>query len=178
MANEPIENADAAEGGKKGKLFSLKKLAILGGVVVVQGVLFFVAFKLGGGGPQAVHGAGNPVIEDPAASQPVGGAEVSLLRSFKVPNDKTGVLRIYDVDLAVVVPEDQKDHMKALVQERNAEVSDRVAHIIRGATDRMLREEDLRILKAQLLKALQETTRGEIEIRSVLVPRFVPIRAE
>lgn len=177
MADEPESKAadESSEGKKRG--LSKKTLGIVLGVALLQGIAFFVVFKLASGGPAAAHGEGSHAIEA-ATSQPAVGAEVVVLKSFKVPNDKSGVLRIYDVDLSVVVPMHQKEHMTQLVDDRRGEISDAVARVVRGATDRMLREDDLRILRAQLQEELRNITHEEDLVQRVLIPKFVPIRAE
>lgn len=155
-----------------------RTLGIVLGVAVAQGVAFFVIFKVAGGGPEAAHGEQSHAIEAAPSSQTAGGAEVALLRSFKVPNDKSGVLRVYDIDLSVVVAAADKARVETLVERHAGAIADCVAGIVRGATDRMLREDDLRVLRAQLLEGLREVTGDEHLIQRVLIPKFVPLRAE
>lgn len=168
MADEPaMTEATAAP-----RRFSKKTLGIVLAVAVVQGLAFFLIFKLAGGTPEPAHGEGSHALE---AKPAVGFSEVSLLKSFKVPNDKTGRLWIYDIDLSVVVKEDRKGRMLKIAEARAAEIGDRVARIVRAATDQMLREDDLEVLRGQLAEALAEVTEDESLIERVLIPRFVPI---
>lgn len=155
-----------------------KTLAIVLAVAVGEAVIFGILFKVAGGGPAAAHGEGQHAVEGAAASQPVGVAEVLLVKSFRVPNDKSGRLYIYDLDISVVVPLNAKERMEILVKERGAEIGDRIARIIRGASDRMLREDDLRALRQQLLEGLREISRDEMLVQRVLIPRFVPMRSD
>jgi len=177
MAEEPRNEAaeESSKPGKKG--VSKKKLGIVLGIALAQAAAFFVVFKLASGGPEAAHGEGSPAIETPT-SQPMTGAEVVLLKSFKVPNDKSGVLRIYDMDVSVVVPQEDKERMATLAAEHAGEIADAVSQIVRAATDHMLREDDLRILRGQFLDEIRTIMRDEENVRRVLIPRFVPIRAE
>jgi flagellar basal body-associated protein FliL len=155
-----------------------KTLSIVLGVAVAEAAAFFIIFKLAAGGPEAAHGEGSHVIEGPAASQPVGLAEVLLLRSLRVPNDKSGRMYIYDLDISVVVPLSEKARIEGIAKQREGEIADRVARIVRGATDRMLREDDLRALRQQLMEGLREVTNDETSIQRVLIPRFVPLRSD
>lgn len=178
MADRPDNpSAQADEAGRR-KRFSPRLLAIVGAVAVLQSAGFFVVFKVFGSHPEAAHGEHNPAIAGANASAGTKMAEVVVLKSFKVPNDQTGVLRIYDLDLSVVVPADQVRRMESLLEERSGEIGDRVARILRGATDEMLRENDLRVLKAQVQRALEELTRDKTLVQRVLIPRLMPIRAE
>lgn len=176
MAEEP-QSAEVVVEGPKKKGLPKKTLGIVAGVAILQGVGFLVVFKMMGGSPEPAHGDQNPVIE-PAASQPVQGAEVRLLKSFKVPNDRAGVLRIYDIDLSIVIPIDRKEEVEQLVAERSASIADRVARIVRGATEQMLRETDLRALRDQLEMGIEEIIGDEDLVQRVLIPKFVPIRAQ
>jgi hypothetical protein len=135
-----------------------------------------VLFKFVGGGPQAAQAEGSHGAE--ATTQPVGEAEVPVLKGFRVPNDKLGRMYLYDLDLSVTVPLDKKEQMETLVKERSAEIGDRMARIMRGATDRMLKEDDLRALRQQMLETLREIVADENLIQRVLIPRFVPMRAD
>ncbi len=150
-------------------------LGIVAAVAVLQGVGFFIVFKFVGGRPDAAHGETSHVIEGAATSQPVTLAEVALIKSFKVPNDKTGRMWLYDMDVAVVVRADLKERMEKLAAERAGEIADCVARIVRGATERMLKEDDLRVLRTQLVQGFNEITQDEQLIQRVLIPRFVPL---
>jgi len=150
-------------------------LGIVAGMAVLQGVGFFVIFKMMGGRPEAAHGEGNHVVATAPASQPATLAEVALLRGFKVPNDKTGRMWLYDLDIAVVVPADQKERMEKLATERAGELADCASRVVRGASDRMLREDDLSLLRSQLMQGFQEIAKDDKLIQRVLIPRFVPL---
>lgn len=169
-------DAPSPEAAPKKKL--PKTLIIVLGVAIGEAVVFGVLFKVAGGGPAAAHGEGQHAVQGPVATQPVGVAEVLLVKSFRVPNDKSGRLYIYDLDISVVVPLDAKERMETLVKERGGEIGDRIARIVRGASDRMLREDDLRALRQQLLEGLREISRDEILVQRVLIPRFVPMRSD
>jgi flagellar basal body-associated protein FliL len=175
MADQPAQTESAPP--KKKKKLPLT-LGIVLGVAIAEAAVFFLVFKMGGSGPQPAHAEESHAVEGPAASQPVGVAEVPLLKSCRVPNDKSGRMYIYDLDLSVVVPSDQKERMEGLVKQRAAEIGDRMARILRSASDRMLKEDDLRALRQQMLEGLREIMGEESLIERVLIPRFVPMRAD
>ncbi len=170
MADEP-----GAEAASPRKSFPKKTIGVVMGIAVVQGALFFAAFKFLGGGPEPAHGEDSHAIEGEATKKPTGVAEVALLRGFKVPNEKRGRLWIYDIDVSVVVPEDRKGDMQEIAKKREAEIADRVARILRAATDDVLTEVDLRILRGQIKEMLDELTEDPDLVQRILLPRFVPI---
>ncbi len=150
----------------------------VGGVAIIEAAIFLLVFKAGGSGPKPAQAEGTHAIEVPATTQPVGVAEVTVLRSFRVPNDKTGVMYLYDMDVSVVVASSNREKMETLVKERAGEIGDRLARIMRGATERMLREDDLRALRMQVQEALADITACPDLVQRVLIPRFVPIRSD
>ena len=171
----PADEAAEQQAAPKPKKRLPLILGIVGGMAVLQGVGFFIIFKTMGGRPEAAHGETSHAVETAPASQPATLAEVAILKSFRVPNDKTGRMWLYDLDIAVVVPSDQKEQMEKLVEERAGELADCAARIIRGASDRMLQEDDLSLLRSQLAKGFGEIIADDKLIQRVLIPRFVPL---
>ena len=104
-------------------------------------------------------------------------AEVTVQRNLRVPNEKSGRMWIYDMDITVVVSTNDKERLEGLVKQRAGEIGDTLAGIVRSAPDRMLRETDLRALRYQVMEALREIVGEENLIQRVLIPRFVPIPA-
>jgi flagellar basal body-associated protein FliL len=68
--------------------------------------------------------------------------------------------------------------VEGLVKQRSGEIGDRIARILRSASDRVLKEDDLRALRQQVLETLREIVEDENLIQRVLIPRFVPMRAD
>jgi flagellar basal body-associated protein FliL len=151
-------------------------VGIVLGVAIAEAAAFFIVFKFAGGGPRAAQAETGHAIE--AATQPAGVAEVPVLKSFRVPNDKLGRMYLYDLDVSVVVPLEQKERVEGLVKQRSGEIGDRIARILRSASDRVLKEDDLRALRQQVLETLREIVEDENLIQRVLIPRFVPMRAD
>jgi hypothetical protein len=156
-------------------------LALVLGVAVVEGIGFYAATKIFGGGPQVAYGEGegreNVLDGDEAGAVPKT-VEAEVLTRFKVPNDKRGRLYIYDFDLAIKVPHDRAAEAARLVAERQREISDRVARIVRAADPAVLHEPELKTLRLRLQQAIGEVAGDENLIIEVLIPRCVPIRSD
>jgi flagellar basal body-associated protein FliL len=176
---KPQEPAAAAPKVKKGLP---KTLIIVIAVTVVEGGLFFGAMKMFGGGPQVAHGAaeGKDVLkgDDPHKSDTIEAVEIELLTKFRVPNDKSGALFIYDLDLYVKVAKAKQAAIETLVSSRKGELSDRVARIIRGNDAAVLNEADLKTLRTQVRNTLGDLAGDPEIIQEVLIPRCVPMRTE
>lgn len=169
---------DTAVGTSTKKRTMVFTLAVVLIVAVVEGGAFFAVIKFFGGGPGPSYGGSEDkhVVEPPPPPAEVGSAEVLLLQRFKVPNNKTGATLLYDFDISVVVPASRKSQMEEAVKNRAAEISDRVAQIIRQANPRVLSEDDFGTLRLQLKQALGEIVGDDQMIQRVLIPRCVPLR--
>ncbi len=128
----------------------------------------------GGGG----HGGKNYVDTSATAVPEPEFAEVVVLAKFRAPNHKGGRTYVYDFEVRAIVAAARKDDMDRLVKERAGEIADRVAQTIRAADERILREDDLQTLRMQLRNVLTQIAGDEKLIRRVLIPKFVPMRAD
>ena len=129
--------------------------------------------------PAAAAKEGEPGVKDGAAKGSVTGlAEVLVVKNFRVPNNKSGRLFIYDMDLSIVVTASGKERLEKTVKERNAEIADTIAQIIRRASEKTLAEDDLQALRYQIKEGLLEIIQDEKLVQRILIPRFVPIRAD
>ncbi len=209
----------AAAPAKKKKGLPVKLIAVIGGVVVVQGGLLFGLFKFLGGGPKSTQAEPSTAAHEEQAGEhaaapssgdhgtpsaaadhgksghgsehgakgaegragdipppPAGAtAEVQLVKGFRVPNDKSGRMFIYDLEVSVVVPGHQAEAFKALAAQRLGEVQDRIGRVVRSASDKMLREDDLEMLRSQIREELSEMLTDGQRIERVLIPRLVPL---
>jgi flagellar basal body-associated protein FliL len=171
MADEKAKTETPAP--KKG--LPIKLIGIVLGIAAVQGAAFFFVFKGSGAKPHTATAEPAHAIEPEPEKPVLAVAEVQLLKGFKVPNDKSGRMCLYDIDLSVVVAAEQKEKMKKIAEERAGEIADSIGRIVRAASEPMLREDDLRTLRAQFTDALTEIVQSRDLIQRVLIPRFVPL---
>jgi flagellar basal body-associated protein FliL len=156
-------------------------LALVVGIAIVEGAGFYTVTKIFGGGPQIAHGAGTEeghlLDGEEAGAAPVT-VEVEVLKSFKVPNDRRGRLYVYDFDVALKVPGHREEEAGKLVSDRQREISDRIARVVRAADPAVLHEPELKTLRMQLQHAIGEAVGDQDLIVEVLIPRCVPIRSD
>lgn len=105
-------------------------------------------------------------------------AEVQLVKSHKVPNNTSGRLYIYDIEISIVVPGNKKAAVEKLAKQRSADIADTISQVMRGADTRMLNETDLRTLRGQMMSGLADLFGDDKLIQKVLIPRCVPLRAD
>lgn len=156
-------------------------LALVAVIAIVEGVGFYAATKMFGGGPQVAHGAGESgghLLDGEEAGATSVTAEVGVLENFKVPNDKRGRLYVYDFDVALKVPAYREADAIQLVADRRREISDRVARVVRAADPAVLHEPELKTLRMQLQHAIGEVVGDQDIIVEVLIPRCVPLRSD
>jgi flagellar basal body-associated protein FliL len=155
-------------------------LALVVGIAVVEGIGFYAATKLLGGGPQAAYGeeGQDHVLDGEDSGLLPSSAEIELLSKFKVPNDKRGRLYIYDFDITLKVPGQREAEVAQLVTERKGEISDRVARLVRAADPALLHEPELKTLRMQIQHAVGEIADDQDIVIEVLIPRCVPLRSD
>ena len=177
----PETEEQQKEPAPKKKVRVPKMLAIVVVVAVEEGVGFYAATKLFGGGPQVAHGAderqGHLLDGAEVGDVPVT-VEIEVLSKFKVPNDKRGRLYIYDFDVALKVPGHREAEATELVRKRQRELSDRVARVVRAADPATLHEPELKTLRLQLQHTIGEVVGDQDIIVEVLIPRCVPMRSD
>lgn len=173
--------APEKEGGKKKKSKLTGLLVLVLGIAVVEGVGFYGLTKLFGGGPQTTYGAEGAdghLLEGEQVKNVPTTVEISMLERFRVPNDRSGRLYIYDFDVAVKTPGAREEEATKLVNTRKREISDRVARIVRAADPPVLREPELKTLRTQMQQAIGEVVGDPSLIVEVLIPHCVPVRSD
>lgn len=164
---------------KKKKGLPLMTIGVIAAIALLEAGVFFIALKWFGGNADLAYGeSGEHLLEENEVAE-VKTAEVELLTGFRVPNDKDGRLRIYDIDVTLVVPADndaRHEEIKLAITERKAELSDRAAQIIRSASPRVMNEDDYRTLRHQFQRAFTDVLRDPDAVVRVLIPRCVPMR--
>lgn len=183
MAKKPSEPAAekpaAVEAPAPAKRRLPKKAILIGGVAIAQIALLYGVTKFFGGGPQPVlgHEGAPPALHGAPPEIESQTAELEVLKSFRVPNESRGRLFIYDLDISVKIRAFRKSEVEKVITDRKGEISDRVASIVRSATQDMLHEPDLRTLRGKLMNALGDVAGDRELVLEVLIPRCVPIPA-
>lgn len=212
MSDKPKEKKDEPAGDGKEKkgggiVGLLTKLPVLlGGVMVVEAVILFGAFKMMGSKPAdaegaALHAAGEHGDDDgdeaagghgeaaasgghgetagPPPKIPKRKYSMAVLE-FRAPNKVSGKMYLYDVAIEAQVLGKNFDIVQKKVEERKALISDRVRTIIAQSDPEKLNgqvEPGLETLKRQVKYQLDEIV-GEGVVEEVLIPRCIPFRAD
>jgi flagellar basal body-associated protein FliL len=166
-----------AKNSSRGMMFTV---ALVLAVALLEGALLYVAIRWFGGGAGVSYGQGEHALAEAEQPAEAPTAEVALLKNFRVPNNKSGQTIVYDFDITLVVPAENTDRLQQVsdaLQSRLGELSDRAAQIVRGASPRILGEDDFHTLRLQLQRAFTEVLRDPDAVQRVLIPRCVPLRA-
>lgn len=171
--------AAAAQPKKSNKRVMFWIIAVLV-VAAIEAAIFFVFIKFMGSGAELAYGEdGQHLLHPDEEEMEQKTAEIALLAGFRVPNDKDGKLRIFDFDITVTVPDGDaamRERLDEALESRKHAIKDRIARIVRGASPRVLNEDDLRTLRLQIHNALTDVLGDPGAIIEVLIPRFVPLR--
>lgn len=205
MSEKSKEKKEGDGGDKKkgaGIMGILTKLPVLlGGVMVIEAAVLFVAFKAMGSKPadaegaalHAVDGAHNDEEDASEADAPGGNGDAGAAAAknpkrkysmavleFRAPNKVSGRMYLYDVAIEAQVMGKNFDSVQKKVEERKALISDRVRTIIAQSDPEKLNgqvEPGLETLKRQVKYQLDEIV-GDGVIEEVLIPRCIPFRAD
>ena|ERR1051325_5194208 len=200
-AAPPAKDAAPAPEAKKSGGGLLKSTPILMAVVMVlEGALLFVGFKMFGGAPKSAQGSefasaeakdehgdshaasGHGDAHGGAATAPGDKkktAEIPVV-DFKAPNRQNGRLYLYDVSVAVLTKGDLKPKVESALKEREQTVKDRIRTIISQSDPEKLgggSEPGLETLRRQIKHQLDEII-GEGLIDEVLIIKCIPFRQE
>jgi flagellar basal body-associated protein FliL len=198
---EQAKKADAAapagggekKGGKGGAAGLLSKTPVLlGGIMLLEAVVLFGAFKfLGGSGPVPADGAELVAAADgdghggadghgPGAPGARGrSVEINVL-NFKAPNKLSGRTFLYDVSIYAVARSEHEETVRQVIKDREALIQDRIRTIIAQSDPEKLgggSEPGLETLRRQVKYQLDDIV-GEQMITEVLVPRCIPFRTD
>ncbi|MCA9244726.1 MAG: hypothetical protein KDA32_12260 [Phycisphaerales bacterium] len=171
------EGEESSEAPAKKKRKLPMTAILIAGITVVQAVgFFFVAKMFNVGANEVVAGEGESVIDDTTPSTP-DTVEISIVRKFRAPNTKKGALYIYDLDVVAKIRGFDAERITKLVDERQGELSDAIARIVRNAEPRVLDEPELKTLRLQLRQAIGAIAGDEEPFVQIFVPRCVPIKS-
>ncbi len=172
---EGAEEESDAPAPKKRKL--PMTAILIAGITIVQAVGFFFAAKMFGvGANEVVAGENESVIDDTTPNTP-NTIEIAIVKKFRAPNTKKGALYIYDLDVVAKVRGFDSERVNKLVEDRQGELSDAIARIVRNAEPRVLDEPELKTLRLQLRQAIGEIAGDEEPFVQIFVPRCVPIKS-
>ncbi|MGF1633744.1 MAG: hypothetical protein ACFCVE_07825 [Phycisphaerae bacterium] len=185
MADKPARE-ETEEGEKKGGIGALlqKTPVLLGGVMVLEAVVLFAAFKMLAGGPADSHGA--ELVDDHSAANGAevahakdGPAEIPLI-DFRAPNKMSGRTYLYDVSIVILTKQEHAERVKSVTEQRGALIQDRLRTIIAQSNPDKLgggSEPGLETLRRQVKYQLDQIV-GEGLVEEVLVPKCTPFRAD
>lgn len=167
---KPAEKPEAEAAPKK-KL-PIKMIATALAVVLLE------AGTVGGmwmmsSGPKRVE------AEPPAtapAEKVIKDTEVPIVDA-KLPNNQGGRLYLYDITVVAKISEKDKEKVTSLLQERAAEIKDKIRTIVASSEPKSLNEPGLETLRRQITYQLEQDL-GQDLIKELLIPKCTPYRAE
>ncbi len=165
----------AAPKDGKGKKKGLITVAIVAGVMLAEGGAVFMATRWLSPGPDpaaaAMNGSGE---EAPPEAQEV---EI-VIADFMAPNAKKGRVLVYEMKVAARVARSDLERLEGLLEEQRLTINDRLNNIVRAADPQILIEDGLETLKRQMRFEVNKILNEEDLIKSILIPRMMPHRAD
>ena len=162
----------ATEEAAPKKKLPIKAVGVALAVVLLEVATIGVTMVLSGG-PQRARADVPATAPAEAVEKDV---EVPIIDA-KLPNSQSGRLYLYDLAVVAKVDEKNKDKVTALLEERQAEVKDRIRMIIASSDPKSLAEPGLETLRRQIEYQLSQDLGPDL-IKELLIPKCTPFRAE
>jgi flagellar basal body-associated protein FliL len=170
--------AAAGEGGHAENKKGLPKKAIIVAVaVVILEVATVGVTVMMSGGPQKIMADPPTTATKPAEEHKEKEAEVKLMDG-RLPNRRNaGRLYLYDMSVVAKVYEKNKEKVKGLIEEMDAEIKDRIRTIVASSGAEALDEPGLETLRRQIKYQLEHDL-GKDMIVEILIPKCIPNRQD
>jgi len=170
MANEkPPAAAPPAADAAPAKKGGMKMIIMAAAVLALEGATVGVTVYMAKGPKAAIAKEAAPAPKETVEKD----AEVKVLDVRRLPNNQTGKLVSYDLQIVLKVAEKNKTKVTDLLAEREAEIRDQVRTIIASSDPQSMAEPGLETLKRQLSHQI-ELDIGKELIKEVLIPTLIP----
>ena len=168
VQQDEIVTTDAAGGGKKRILLMAGALV---GVMLLEGVGVFLLARQFAGGPASAEAA--EVGLDPAegTKTPVD-VELEVVK-LRAQNEKSQQMIVYDLTVAISVPETVQEQVSETVGRKKATIQDRLGRVVRALEPQRFSEPDLATLRDRFRHELSQILGPDCEIKEVLIPSIV-----
>ncbi len=155
---------------------NLLTAAVVGGLMLLEGVGIFVAVKFMGGGPDTLR-AGDGIGEGSDADGKMSSSEVRVtdLLAF---NSNGGRVIVYQLSVYAEIDTKDSPRIKDMIESRQNAIDDRFSKVIRGSEPKYLDEPGLETLRRQFKHELGQILGDESHIKAILFPEFKKSRAD
>ena len=155
---------------------NLLTVAVVGGLMLLEGVGIFVAIKFIGGGPDTLR-AGDAIGGESDADGKMSSSEVRVtdLLAF---NSSGGRVFVYQLSVYAEIDAKDSPRIKDMIESRQNAIDDRFSKVIRGSDPKYLDEPGLETLRRQFKHELGQILGDESHIRAILFPEFKKSRAD
>jgi len=172
-AAKPAKPAEPAAAEKPAeKKGTLKVIIIAAAVLLLEGGTIGATMMLNKGPRPA-----SAEIPTTAPAAPVEKDVEVLLVKAKLPNNQSGHLFLYDLQVVAKVSEKNKEKLADLMTDRAAAVQDRIRTILASSDPKSLSEPGLETLRRQIGYQLEQDL-GKDLIKELLIPTCTPFRSE
>ena len=169
-SNQETAISEAPARGGRRKL--LINLGIIGGVMLGEGLgVFFIARQFSGS-PAAAEGSQVRGLMPDEGKKAPQDTEVEVVK-IRAQNEKSQQMIVYDLTVAISIPENQALDLTSLIGRRKATIQDRLSRVVRSLEPQRFSEPDLATLRQQFKLELGQILGDEKAIREVLIPSIV-----
>ncbi len=155
---------------------NLLTAAVVGGLMLLEGVGIFVAVKFIGGGPDTLRaGDGTGGGSDADGKMSSSEVRVTDLMAF---NSNGGRVFVYQLSVYAEIDTKDSSRIKDMIESRQNAIDDRLSKVIRSSDPKYLDEPGLETLRRQFKHELGQILGDESHIKAILFPEFKKSRAD
>jgi flagellar basal body-associated protein FliL len=177
MADENTNAAEAPSDGGKPKS-KMKKLIVIGGLMLVEGIVIFAGVKFLGGSPTESEAQEMPaeVSNMEQLLEDIGRETELEIAKISAYNNRPGNQMVYNLTVSCRVNTDVKEKAESLLELRSMTIQDRIQKVIRNADPQFMTEPGLETIRRQIKFELDQILGTDALINEILIPEIVQAR--
>ena len=157
---------------------NLLTVAVVGGLMLLEGVGIVGAVKFLGVGPQETEASEEVVEEVDQDGNPLPPQIEMRVTDVVAFNSKGGRVFVYQLSVYAEVDSKKMADVEDILENRQNTIEDHFSKIIRACDPKYLEEPGLETLKRQFKRELDEVLGDETLINEVIFPQFSKSRAD
>ena len=142
------------------------------GIMVAEGVGVFVLARHLGGPPASAEASPVKGLDPHEGKKEPADTEVEVVK-FRAQNEKSQQMVIYDITVAISIPEKDALTVTNAISRKKATIQDRLSRVVRSLDPQRFTEPDLATLRQQFKLELGQILGDEKAVKEVLIPSIV-----
>ncbi len=180
QAQSPPAEPKPAKTGNR----NLMTIIVVGALMLAEGAGLFFAFKMMGAGPAKTQasetieeGIAKPLVDEQGKVIPTE-AEIPVVTDLVSLNSVSGIVYVYRISVYVKVDTKNQKAIEECFKNNQFTIRDTLSRVVRGADPKYMDEADLSTMRRLFKTNLDEITKDESFVKSVIIADFSKSRGD